>query len=126
MEVQAITKNVKIAPRKVREVTRQISGLKAEEAHSLLQFIPRKAARLVAKTLKSAIANAEDRARNNNINLKRTDLRISRIEVGQGITIKRIAARARGAANVVRKRTSHIKVVVSDESKAKRSKAKVK
>ena len=69
MEVHAITKNVRIAPRKAWEVMRTISGLRVEEAQSLLSFIPRKAARLIAKTLKSAVANAEDHARNSKIHL---------------------------------------------------------
>jgi large subunit ribosomal protein L22 len=123
MEVQAITKNVRIAPRKAWEVMRRISGLGVEEAQSLLSFIPRKAARLVARTLKSAVANAEDQARSSKIHLNSAELRVKRAEVGQGITIKRISARARGSASVIRKRTSHLKVVVSDETRAKPAKA---
>jgi len=118
MEVQAITKNVRIAPRKAWEVMRQISGLGVEEAQSLLSFIPRKAARLIAKTLKSAVANAEDQARTSKIHLNSAELRVKRAEVGQGMTIKRISSRARGSAGVVRKRSSHLKVVVSDEARA--------
>lgn len=118
MEVQAIAKNVRVAPRKAWEVMRKISGLGVEEAQSLLSFIPRKAARLIAKTLKSAVANAEDHARNSKIHLNSAELRVKHAEVGQGITIKRISARARGSASVIRKRTSHLKVVVSDEARA--------
>lgn len=122
MEVQAITKNVRIAPRKAREVMRKISGLGVEEAQSLLAFIPRKAARLIAKTLKSAVANAEDQARNSKIQLNPAELRVRSAEVNQGITVKRISARARGSASVIRKRTSHLKVVVSDEGRAAKTK----
>ena len=122
MEVQAISKNVRIAPRKAWEVMRKISGLGVEEAQSLLSFIPRKAARLIAKTLKSAVANAEDRARNSKIQLNSAELRVRRAEVGQGITVKRISARARGSASVIRKRTSHLKVVVSDEGRSAKAK----
>jgi large subunit ribosomal protein L22 len=122
MEVHAITKNVRIAPRKAREVMRQISGLGVEEAQSLLAYIPRKAARLIARTLKSAVANAEDQARNSKIQLNSGDLRVKQAEVNQGITIKRISARARGSASVIRKRTSHLKVVVSDERRAAKAK----
>lgn len=118
MEVHAITKNVRIAPRKAWEVMRTISGLRVEEAQSLLSFIPRKAARLIAKTLKSAVANAEDHARNSKIHLNSAELRVKSAEVGQGMTVKRISARARGSASVIRKRTSHLKVVVSDEARA--------
>lgn len=122
MEVQAITKNVRIAPRKAWEVMRQISGLGVEEAQSLLSFIPRKAARLIAKTLKSAVANAEDQARTSKIHLNSAELRVKRAEVGQGMTIKRIGSRARGSAGVIRKRSSHLKVVVSDEARAGKAK----
>lgn len=102
---------------------RQISGLGVEEAQSLLAFIPRKAARMIARTLKSAVANAEDQARNSKIHLNSAELRVKQAEVNQGITIKRISARARGSASVIRKRTSHLKVVVSDEGRAKKAKA---
>jgi large subunit ribosomal protein L22 len=60
MQVHAITKNVRMSAQKMREVVRQIQGLPALEAQAILGVVPRKGARLVAKTLKSAIANAED------------------------------------------------------------------
>ncbi|MBV9462815.1 MAG: 50S ribosomal protein L22 [Verrucomicrobiae bacterium] len=120
MEVQAVTKNVRIAPRKAREVMRQISGLPVEEAQALLQYIPRKAARLIFKTLKSAVANAEDQARVGNLNLNTAKLRVSRAEIGAGIAIKRMRTRARGAASVIKKRTSHISIVVSDDANSSR------
>ena len=69
MEVHATTRFARMSPQKVREVARQIQGLPAEEAIQLLRFIPRKSARLLAKTLASAIANAE-----NNHNLSSSDL----------------------------------------------------
>jgi large subunit ribosomal protein L22 len=122
MQVQAISKNVRIAPRKAQEVIRQISGLPVEDAQNLLRFIPRKAARFVAKTLKSAVANAEDHARQSKIHLNPAALRVTRAEVGQGISIKRISTRARGSANLIRKRTSHIYVTVSDEGRAAEAK----
>ena len=62
MEVKAITKNVRMSPQKVREVTRQIQGLPVLDAQAILARVPRKSARLVAKTLKSAVANAENNA----------------------------------------------------------------
>ena len=60
MEVQAITRNVRMSAQKMREVVRQIQGLPAQQAVAVLAVVPRKSARLVAKTLKSAIANAEN------------------------------------------------------------------
>ena len=60
MEVQALTKYARMSPKKVRDITREIQGLKANEALDMLGFIPRKSARLVAKTLQSALANAEN------------------------------------------------------------------
>jgi large subunit ribosomal protein L22 len=110
MKVQAITKSVRIAPRKVMEVTREIQGLPAARALDLVQFMPLKAARLVSRALKSAIANAE-----NNANLSRESLKVHEAVVGTGMTIKRMGARARGSSSLIRKRTSHIKIVLSDE-----------
>ena len=81
MQVQAFLKNFRMSPQKVREVARQIQGLPAEEAIQLLRFIPRKSARLLAKTLASAIANAE-----NNHNLSSSDLVIVSATVNQGTT----------------------------------------
>ena len=60
MQVQAITKNIRMSAQKMREVVRQIQGLPAQQAQAVLSFVPRKSARVVAKTLKSAIANAEN------------------------------------------------------------------
>ena len=110
MKVQAISKYVKISPRKVHEVTREIQGLKASRALDLVSFIPRKAARLVARTLKSAIANAE-----NNANLSRENLLVKEAVVGTAPTLKRYNSRARGGSSRLLKRNSHIKIVLSDE-----------
>jgi large subunit ribosomal protein L22 len=76
----------------------------------LLAFTPKKAAFLIGKTLKSAVANAE-----NNANLKPDGLVVKEATVGEGPTIKRIMARARGSASPILKRTSHIRIVLSDE-----------
>ena len=110
MKVEATSRYVRIAPRKVWEVTSEIQGLRAARALELLQVIPRKAARLVARTLKSAMANAE-----NNANLSREALTVKEAVVGAGSTLKRFSARARGSSSQIRKRTSHIKIVLSDE-----------
>ncbi|MCP5522789.1 MAG: 50S ribosomal protein L22 [Verrucomicrobiales bacterium] len=110
MEVRSITRNARMSPQKVREVTRQIQGLPAEQALASLSFVPRKSARLVAKTLKSAIANAE-----NNNDLKPEALRVKEATVGPGQTLKRFSPRARGSAGPILKRSCHIRIVLSDE-----------
>ncbi|MBC9866394.1 MAG: 50S ribosomal protein L22 [Opitutae bacterium] len=110
MEVQALTKYVRLSPKKAREITREIQGLRAWKAQQILRFIPRKSARLVAKTLHSAIANVE-----NNHNRPGEDLIISKAVIEQGPTLKRFRAGARGSAKPIKKRTSHIRIVLSDE-----------
>ena len=110
MEVRSIYRYARISPFKVREVTREIQGLPVSAALDLLAFTPKKAAFLINKTLKSAIANAE-----NNAYLKPDGLVVKEAIVGEGPTIKRIMARARGSASPILKRTSHIRIVLSDE-----------
>ena len=110
MEVKSTYKYARISPFKVREVTREIQGLPVSAALDLLAFTPKKAAFLIGKTLKSAIANAE-----NNANLKPDGLVVKEATVGEGPTLKRIMARARGSASRILKRTSHIRIVLSDE-----------
>ena len=110
MEVRSIYRYARISPFKVREVTREIQGLPVSAALDLLAFTPKKAAFLIGKTLKSAVANAE-----NNANLKADGLVVKEAVVGEGPTIKRIMARARGSASGILKRTSHIRIVLSDE-----------
>src|SRR5207253_8312772 len=110
MEVRSIYKYARISPLKAREVTREIQGLPVSAALDLLTVTPKKAAFLIGKTLKSAIANAE-----NNANLKPDGLVVKEAVVGEGPTLKRIMARARGSASRIQKRTSHIRIVLSDE-----------
>jgi large subunit ribosomal protein L22 len=110
MEVRSTFKYARISPFKAREVTREIQGLPVSVALDLLAFTPKKAAFLIGKTLKSAIANAE-----NNANLKPDGLVVKEAIVGEGPTLKRIMARARGSASRILKRTSHIRIVLSDE-----------
>jgi large subunit ribosomal protein L22 len=110
MEVRSIYKYARISPFKVREVTREIQGLPVSAALDLLAFTPKKAAFLIGKTLKSAIANAE-----NNANLKSDGLVVKEAIVGEGPTLKRMTARARGSGSRILKRTSHIRIVLSDE-----------
>lgn len=109
MEVQAITKNVRMSAQKMREVVRQIQGMPAQHAVAVLSVIPRKSARLVAKTLNSAIANAE-----NNSGMKGDSLRVKSAVAGQASTFKRFTPKARGSAGPVLKRSCHIKIVLSD------------
>ena len=110
MEVRSTYKYARISPFKVREVTREIQGLPVSAALDLLAFTPKKAAFLIGKTLKSAIANAE-----NNANLKPDGLVVKEATVAEGPTLKRIMTRARGSASRILKRTSHIRIVLSDE-----------
>ncbi len=110
MEVQAITRNVRMSAQKVREVTRQIQGLGAKQAQAVLGVVPRKSARLVAKTLKSAMANAE-----NNLGLKPETLRIKEAMAGAGTVVKRFIPKARGSAGPILKRHCQIKIVLSDK-----------
>jgi len=110
MEVQAITRNVRMSAQKMREVVRQIQGLNALQAQAVLAFVPRKGARLVAKTLKSALANAE-----NNKNVKPEGLRIKQAVAGTATTTKRFIPKARGSSGPILKRSCHIKIVLSDE-----------
>jgi large subunit ribosomal protein L22 len=98
-----------MSAQKVREVVRQIQGLPAQEAAAVLAVVPRKSARLVAKTLKSAIANAE-----NNNNLKPESLRVKSAVAGRSTNMRRFTPKARGSAGPILKRSCHIKIVLSD------------
>ena len=109
MEIRALTKYSRVSPKKAREITRVIQGKNAAEAVELLKFIPRKSARLVSKTLKSAIANAE-----NNANLVADSLLIKSAIVNEGPALKRFRPAARGSAHPYKKRMSHIQIVLSD------------
>src|SRR5205085_5851536 len=110
MEVRSTYRYAKISPFKAREVTREIQGLPVSAALDLVAFSPKKAAALVNKTLKSAVANAE-----NNANLKVSGLVVKEAVVGEGPTIKRMMARARGSGSQILKRTAHIRIVLTDE-----------
>jgi large subunit ribosomal protein L22 len=111
MEVKAVTKFARISPMKARDIARELSGMKAEDASDLLEVIPRKAAGLIQKTLKSAIANAE-----NNNNVSSSDLVIKTIQVDKGPVFKRFRPVARGMAHPYAKGTSHITIVLTDEA----------
>ena len=110
MQVHAITKNVRMSAQKMREMVRQIQGLPALQAQAVLQFVPRKSARVVAKTLKSAIANAE-----NNNSLKPEALSVKIATAGTASAFKRFQPKARGSAGPILKRHCHVKIVLTDE-----------
>ncbi|NLI94041.1 MAG: 50S ribosomal protein L22 [Peptococcaceae bacterium] len=110
METKAVAKFVRISPRKVRQVVDLIRGKKVEEAIAILRFTPKISTEPVSKVLKSAIANAE-----HNLEMSSDDLYVTKVFVDQGPTLKRIMPRAQGRADRIRKRTSHITVVVGDK-----------
>jgi large subunit ribosomal protein L22 len=117
MEVHAITKNVRMSPQKMREVVRQIQGLPAPHAQAVLAVVPRKGARIVAKTLKSAIANAEDlKTHKQEFRNMNTDRLVIKEAVAQTASIlRRFTPKARGSAGPILKRSCHVKIVLSDE-----------
>ncbi|MBA1434194.1 50S ribosomal protein L22 [Bombilactobacillus bombi] len=106
----ATARTVRIAPRKARLALELIKGKSAAEAMAILQFTPRAASPIIAKVLKSAIANAE-----HNYDLDSQSLVVSEAYVNEGPTLKRFRPRAKGSASPINKRTSHITVVVSEE-----------
>ena len=110
MEVKAIAKDTGISPRKVRPLVDMVRGKRVEEALSLLKFSPTPTARVVAKVVQSAAANAE-----NNFQMDPADLKIVSIFADEARTMKRFRPRARGRANPILKRSSHITVIVAEE-----------
>jgi len=110
MQIQSTTKYARISAFKAREVAREIQGLPVATALDIVAFSPKKAAVLIAKTLKSAIANAE-----NNNNLRADTLVVKEARIGEGPTAKRFQPKARGSAGPILKRSSHIRIVVTDE-----------
>ncbi len=114
MEARAVERFIRISPRKLRYIVDSIRSKSVEEAVDILTFTPQKAAHIVKKAIESAAANATE---NNNMN--EDDLVIKKIFVDEGPTLKRFRARARGRATRIRKRTSHITVIVSDGKEGK-------
>ena len=109
MRVSATAKYLRGSSRKARLVTEAIKGKRVEEAAALLRFMPQKAARDVARVLKSATANAE-----NNHNLSAEDLVVVDAHANEGPTIKRWQPRAQGRAFPIHKPMTHITIVVAD------------
>ncbi len=114
MEVRSIYRYAKISAFKVREVTRAIQGLPVSTALDILAFSPKKASALINKTLKSAVANAE-----NNANLRVDGLVVKEATCGEGPTQKRMMARARGSGSRILKRSAHIRIILTDEIEIK-------
>lgn len=109
MESRTMAKYVRVSPRKVRLVMDQIKGKKVEEALHLLSFAPQKGAFLLKKLINSAVANAEQ-----NSDIDVDNLYIKRIFADEGPTLKRFRPRAMGRATKIRKRTSHLTVILSE------------
>jgi large subunit ribosomal protein L22 len=119
MQVSSTHRYAKISAFKAREVTRAIQGLPVSAALDLVAFSPKKAAALISKTLKSAVANAE-----NNANLRVDGLVVKEATVGEGPTMKRMMTRARGSGSTIRKRSSHIRIILTDEIEIKQREKK--
>jgi len=110
MQVSATAKRLQISPQKARLVVDQVRGKQVSDALDILSFSNRKGAVLVRKVLESAIANAE-----NNEGADIDELKVSEVFVNEGMTMKRIKPRAKGRADRIFKRSSHITVTVTDE-----------
>ena len=118
MEVTSTTKFVRLSPKKARDVAREIQGLPVSNALDILTFTPKKAAFLIGKTLKTAIADAE-----NNFSLDANSLVIKEAVIGAGPTMRRFKPRAKGSAGAIIKRTSHISVTLVGAPPEKKKRA---
>lgn len=110
MEVRATARYVRTSPRKLRPIAGVVRGKKVEEALTILKFLPSPSARTVARVVKSAAANAE-----NNFEMTPSDLRIVKVYIDGGRSMKRYRAGPRGRVKPILKRSSHITVVVKEE-----------
>ena len=110
-EVKAVLKFVRISPQKVRKLVDAVKGKPAEAAIDMLKFMPQKAAGIVEKIVRSAVANADQ-----NTSIDVDDLIVSNLLVDQGPSLKRFKARARGRGARILKRTAHITVVLAEGS----------
>ncbi len=118
MEVTSTTKFVRLSPKKARDVAREIQGLPVSKALDILTFTPKKAAQLIAKTLKTAIADAE-----NNFSLDTSTLIIKQAVIGAGPTLRRFMPRAKGSAGAILKRSSHISITLVGATQEKKKRA---
>lgn len=114
MEAKAKARYIRISPRKARQVTDLIRGKNVSEAANILKFTPNRASLIISKVLKSALANAKQSA-----DLKEEEkLLVTEVFVDQGPTLKRFRPRAMGRASSIRKKTSHITLVVGNREAA--------
>jgi len=110
MEVRAVVKDTGVSPRKARLLVDMVRGKKVDEALTVLRFTSSPTARIVAKVIKSAAANAE-----NNFQMSPEDLKIVRVFADEAQTLRRFRARSRGRASPILKRSSHITVIVAEQ-----------
>lgn len=109
MEARAIAKYQRVSPRKARLVARNVQGLGVEEALNILRFTPNKPAGIIFKVVHSALANATQ-----NNGMDPDDLTVKEVRINEGPAWKRFMPRAQGRATKIRKRTSHITVILSE------------
>jgi len=109
MEVRSYVRDAPIAPKKAQLLLDEIRGKSVAEALALLRFMPARHARMIAKAVRSAAANAE-----NNFSQEPRNLRVISAWVGKGIRLKRMSPRARGRADIIQKRRSNITVAVEE------------
>lgn len=110
MEVKAVYKYARISAKKMRDVARAVQGMSVSDATDTLRYTPKKGAYLLNKTLKAAVANAE-----NNKELSADTLVLKSVMVDEGPTQRRTMQRARGSANMIRKRSSHITIILASK-----------
>jgi len=109
MAAKAVAKYIRVSPQKARLIMDQVRGKKVEEALNMLSFAPQKGAFVLKKLINSAVANAEQ-----NLNMDVDKLYIKRVFADEGPTLKRFRARAMGRASRIRKRTSHLTVILDE------------
>ncbi len=109
MQVKAHARYIRISPRKIRLIMDEVRGKKVEDALNTLSFMPKKGARILKKVIESAVANAQA-----NANLDVDELRIAKIYADEGPMLKRWRPRALGRATMIRKRTSHLTVILEE------------
>lgn len=109
MEVRAVAKYVRISPTKVRRVATTIKGKPVEDALNLLGYMPQRSAKILAKVIRSAVANADQKP-----GIDVDSLSVSNIAVNQGPSLKRFRPRAMGRTTRILKRTSHVTIVLAE------------
>jgi large subunit ribosomal protein L22 len=119
-ESRAIQRTTRQSPYKMRLVIDQVRGKRVNDAFALLRFSKKHAAKQIEKVLKSAVANAEQAARSANTALDVDDLVITTALVNEGPKLRRFMPAAMGRATPIKKRTSHVEIVVADKARTKR------